>query len=260
MIRRQGEWESVRWDEAIAYAASELGRIRSHFGPDAIGILGSARATNEENYLAQKFARVAIGTNNVDGCARVCHAPSAAALGAMLGTGAATNSFADIEKAQTILVCGANPTENHPIVGARIRQAALGGAKLIVIDPRRTELANCADVHLQIRPGTNVALLNALACVVAEEQLIDRDFIASRVLHWETFRSFIRQWTPERAAAICGVDAGQIRDAARLYATSKPSLSVHGLGLTEHLQGTAGVMCLINLALLTGNLGKPGQV
>ena len=257
-LRKDGEWKAVSWDQAIGFAASELLRIRERYGPDAIGVLGSARATNEENYVAQKFARVVLGTNNVDCCARVCHSPTAAAMGGMLGTGAATNSYDDIERAKTILVFGANPTENHPIVGARIKQAALHGARLIVIDPRRIELAEYASIHLPVRPGTNVALLNAMACTIVEEDLYDAGFIASRVTEWDEFRAFIRAWTPERVAADCGIPANSIREAARLYATNKPSLMIHGLGVTEHVQGTEGVMCLVNLALLTGNIGKPG--
>ena len=156
-VRLNGEWTAVSWSRAIDFAAAELLRIRERYGPDAIGVLGSARATNEENYLAQKFARVVIGTNNVDCCARVCHGPTAAAMGGVLGTGAATNSYDDIEASRTILVFGANPTENHPIVGARIKQAVLNGARLIVADPRRIELANYANLHLPVRPGSNVA-------------------------------------------------------------------------------------------------------
>jgi formate dehydrogenase major subunit len=258
MIRDKAGWRSVSWEEAIAFTASGLNRILDNHGPDSIGVLGSARATNEENYLAQKFARVVIGTNNVDCCARVCHAPTAAAMKLMLGTGAATNSFDDIERARTILVCGSNTTENHPIVGARVKQAKLAGANLIVIDPRRIELADYADVHLQLRPGTNVPLLNAIAQVIVEEHLVDSAFINERVAEWQAFRDFIRQWTPERAEAICGVEAELIRKAARLYAGAKPAMSFHGLGVTEHSQGTEGVMGLVNLALITGNICKPG--
>lgn len=257
-LRKDGEWTTVSWDHAVDFAAAELLRIRERYGPDSVAVLGSARATNEENYLAQKFARVVLGTNNVDCCARVCHAPTAAAMGAMLGSGAATNSYDDIEAARTILVFGANPTENHPIVGARIKQAALQGARLIVVDPRHIELAGYADLHLPVRPGSNVALLNAMACTIVEEDLFDADFTSARVSEWEQFRAFIREWPPERMAVHCGVDAGLIRAAARLYATAKPSMIVHGLGVTEHIQGTDGVMCLVNLALLTGNIGKRG--
>jgi formate dehydrogenase major subunit len=259
MIRENGEWKSASWDEAINFTAEKLKSVIAQHGADSVGVLGSARATNEENYLVQKFARVALATNNVDCCARVCHAPTAAAMKLMLGTGAATNSYDDIESAQTILVCGTNTTENHPVVGARIKQAALRGARLIVIDPRRIELAQYAEIHLQLRPGTNVPLFNSIACAIVEEKLYDEAFINERVADWEEFERFIRRFSPEKAAPICGVEAESMRRAARLYASAKPSLSVHGLGMTEHVQGSEGVMCLVNLALLTGNIGKPGS-
>ncbi len=258
MIRDNGAWKNASWQEAIAYTAERLQTIATRHDPDSIGILGSARATNEENYLAQKFARMALGTNNVDCCARVCHTPTAAAMKLMLGTGASTNSFDDIEQAHTILICGANPTENHPVVGARIKQAALRGVPLIVIDPRRIELADYAALHMALRPGTNVPLLNAMACAIVEEQLHDEVFLRERISGWPQFEEFIKQWTPEHTAVLCGVDANLIRQAARLYATNKPAMSFHGLGITEHTQGTEGVMCLVNLALLTGNIGKRG--
>lgn len=259
MVRSsRGKWKTVSWEEAVEFVAKGLRRTVERYGADSIGVLGSARATNEENYLAQKFARVGVGTNNVDCCARVCHTPTAAAMKLMLGTGAATNSFDDIERARTILICGANPTENHPVIGARIKQAAVKGANLIVIDPRRIELARYAQVHLAPRPGTNIPLLNALACAIIDEGLADERFLEERVADVEEFRRFIGEYAPERVAEICGVDAGLIRKAARLYAAQTPSMSFHGLGLTEHTQGTEGVMCLVNLALLTGNLGKPG--
>ncbi|HVE55973.1 MAG TPA: molybdopterin-dependent oxidoreductase, partial [Pyrinomonadaceae bacterium] len=259
MIRVEGEWKIVSWDEALQFTAKKLQSIKDKFGADSTAVLGSARATNEENYLAQKFARVVLETNNVDNCARVCHTPSAAALKMMLGTGAATNSFNDIEIAETIMICGANPTENHPILGARIKQAVLErDAKLIVIDPRKIELAKYADIHLQLKPGTNIALLNSIACAIIEENLTDADFIKTRVTDFEKFSEFVRDFSPEKAAEICGVEAAEIRRAARIYASRKPSMCVHGLGTTEHTQGTEGVMCLVNLALITGNLGRRG--
>lgn len=258
MIRESGGWKQVSWDEAISFTAESLQHIIQRYGPDSLGVLGSARATNEENYLTQKFARIVAGTNNVDCCARVCHAPTAAAMKMMLGTGAATNSFSDIEQARTILICGANPTENHPIVGARIKQAVIDGARLIVIDPRKIELAEYSDWHLELRPGTNVPLLNSMACAIVEERLYDEPFVNERVSEWEEFREFIKQWSPERVASICGVEAGLIRKAARAYAMEKPAMCIHGLGVTEHTQGTEGVMCLVNLALLTGNMGRRG--
>ena len=259
MIREDGEWKKVSWSEAITFTAQNLQRIVQRYGPDSVGVLGSARGTNEENYLAQKFARIVLGTNNVDCCARVCHAPTAAAMKAMLGTGAATNSFDDIERARGFLLCGTNATENHPIVGARIKQAVLRGAKLIVIDPREIELARYSDIHLPLKPGTNVPLLNAIACAIVDEKLFDEAALGERVAGWEDFQTFIRTFAPEKVASLCGVDARLIREAARLYATAKPAMCFHGLGMTEHVQGTEGVMCLVNLALLTDNFGKPGS-
>ena len=258
MIRRGSDWQTVSWHEAINFVAGKLRRIIDEHGPDSVGILGSARGTNEENYLVQKFARVVIGTNNVDCCARVCHTPTAAAMKLMLGTGAATNSYDDIEQAKTILVCGANASENHPIVGARIKQAALKGAKLIVIDPRAIELSKYAAIHLRPRPGMNIPLLNSLAYTIVEEKLYDEAFVKERVTEFDEFSQFIKDFMPEEVADTCGAGADSIRQAARLYAKEKPSISFHGLGVTEHTQGTEGVMCLVNLALLTGNIGKPG--
>ncbi|MDE2201521.1 MAG: formate dehydrogenase subunit alpha [Burkholderiaceae bacterium] len=258
MLRRDGRWQPVGWGEALDFAATQLQAIVMRHGPDAVGVLASSRATNEENYLAQKFARVVLGTHNIDCCARVCHTPSARALKTMLGIGAATNSFDDIERASAFLVCGANPTENHPVVGARIKQAVLKGARLVVIDPHRTELAALADVHLPVRMGCNVPLFNALAAAMIEEGWVDRAFLAERVDGFEAFAAHVAAFSPERVADLCGVPAAAIRAAARIYAQSRPAMCFHGLGVTEHLQGSEGVMALVNLALLTGNLGKPG--
>ena len=242
------------------YAADGLRRARDSGGADAVGVLASARQTNEENYLTQKFARIVAGTNNVDCCARVCHMPSATALKGMLGSGLSTNSFDDIEHAGAILVFGANATENHPIVGARIKQAARRrGAALIVVDPRRIELAEYAECHLAVHPGANIPLLNAMAHVIVAEHLVDRTFIDNRVSGYDAFAQSVKEWPPERVADICGVDADAIRKAARLYATTKPAMIVTGLGATEYVQGTDGVSALVNLALLTGNVGKPGS-
>jgi formate dehydrogenase major subunit len=260
LIREHDQWRHATWDDALTFIASRLKRIIDRDGPDAVGVLGSARATNEENYLTQKFARIVIGTNNVDCCARVCHAPSATALKRTLGAGLSTNSFDDIEHAGLILVCGANPTENHPVIGARIKQAVRRrGAKLIVIDPRRIELADYADSHLAVHPGANIPLLNAMAHIIVREHLVDRTFVDTRVAAYDEFARFVDDWPPERAADICGVEADEIRRAARLYATTKPAMIVNGLGATEHVQGTDGVSALINLALLTGNIGKRGS-
>lgn len=259
MLRRDGEWKAASWDEALDFTAQRLLELKARHGSDVLGMLGSARASNEENYLAQKFARVVLGTNNVDCCARVCHAPSARALNQMLGTGAATNSFDEIEEAGCFLICGCNPTENHPVIGARIKQAVQRGARLIVIDPRRIELCDHATLHLRIRPGHDVALFNAMAATIIEERLCDDGFVAARVDGFSNFAEFITAFAPEKVESACGVAAADIRAAARLYAGSNAAMSFHGLGVTEHVQGSEGVMALINLALLTGNLGRRGS-
>ncbi|MSU69483.1 MAG: formate dehydrogenase subunit alpha [Opitutaceae bacterium] len=258
MIRRDGEWQTVSWDEVNRFIADRLSDAMAKQGPDSIGVLSSARGTNEENYVAQKFARVVLGTNNIDCCARVCHSPTAAAMKMTLGTGAATNSLDDIALARTIMVCGVNPTEGHPVTGARIKQAARHGAYLIIIDPRKIELCDFATLHLQLHAGTNVVLFNAIGAAIIDEGLVDEEFIRTRLTEYAEYREFIREFLPEKAEKICGVPAAKIREAARLYATAKPALSVHGLGMTEHIQGTEGIMALVNLALITGNIGKPG--
>jgi formate dehydrogenase major subunit len=258
MIRRSGRWVRVSWDEALDAAAELLTRTKREHGPAAIGVLGSSRGTNEEAFLTHKLARLALGTGNVDCCARVCHAPSAAGLGQIFGTGASTNGFDDVELAEALLVVGANPTENHPIVGDRIRQRARAGVPLIVIDPRRTDLAAEATVHLALRPGTNLPLLQAMAHVIIAEGLADQAFLAKRADGFEAYAEHLKPWTPEAAAKVCGVEASEIVRAARIYASHRPAWACNGLGLTEHRQGTDGVIALAHLALLTGNLGVPG--
>ncbi len=261
MIRKQGRkgpWEKVTWDEAIAFVAGKLQEAVKSHGPDSVGILTSARGTNEENFVGQKFARVVLGTNNVDCCARVCHSPTAAAMKMTLGTGAATNSLDDIELAKTIIVCGANPSEGHPVTGARIKQAVRRGANLIIVDPRQIELSKYATIQLAIKPGTNVLVFNAMGATIVEEGLVDEAFIKERLTEYKEYCEFIKQFKPELVAEQIGVSPEDIRKAARLYANGKPSLSVHGLGMTEHIQGTEGIMALVNMALLTGNIGKPG--
>ncbi len=253
LVRRDGALVETSWDEALALIAREFARLRG-----SLAGLSSSRCTNEENYLFQKWFRAGLGTNDVDCCARVCHAPSAAGMREAFGTGAATNSLDDIERADLLMVVGANVTVAHPVTGARIKRAVLRGARLVVVDPRRTELADMTDVHLQLRPGANVPLFNALACVLVEEGLVDREFIARRVAGWEDYEAFIRAHTPERWEGATGVAAERVRTAARLYGRAERPMMVHGLGVTEHYQGSESVMLLCNLALLTGAVGRPG--
>jgi formate dehydrogenase major subunit len=258
LLRVGGELQPVTWDRALAFIAGRLRAVRDQHGPDALGAFASSRSTNEACYLLQKLFRTVIGTNNVDCCARVCHSSTALALQLVTGTGAASASYADIERAKCIVLAGANPTEAHPIVGARLKQAVLHGAKLIVVDPRRTELAEYADVHLPLTPGTNVALFNALAKVLIEEGLLDEPYLRERVEGLEELRGFLGSHALADASRITGVSGELIRQAARLLGRSGPALFVHGLGLSELTQGTASVLTLCNLAMLTGSIGRPG--
>jgi len=251
-------FREASWDEALDYAAREFKLIRDNDGGDKLAVLSSARATNEENYLAQKFARAVLNTNNIDNCARICHAPSVVGLTAAFGSGAATNSLDEIEGADCILLIGANPTEAHPVIGHKIKHAVLHNhAKLIVIDPRNIWLAQIADTHLQLRAGTNIALLNGILHVLIEENLIDEAFIAARTSGFEATRKIVMDhYGLDRVAAITGVAAEEIRQAARLYANAKNSMIIYGLGITQHIHGSSNVMAIANLALATGHIGR----
>lgn len=258
LLRSGGTWKPLSWAEALDCIAGELTRITTQYGPDALATISSSRGTNEENYLFGKFMRCVIGTNHIDNCARVCHSATVSGMMETLGASAATNSIKDFDLAKLILVVGANPTESHPVLGARIIQAHRRGIPLIVIDPRRTELARLADLHLQLEPGTNVALLNGMGHVIVEEGLIDRTFTSERTQGLEEWVNAVADYPPEKTERITGVPARLIREAGRRFASSGASLSVHGLGVTEHRWGSHGVMSLVNLALATGNIGKPG--
>ncbi len=258
LLRRDGRLEPVSWPEAIAFAARRLEEIRAQHGPDALGALTSSRSTNEAAYLLQKLFRTRIGTNNVDCCARVCHASTAQALREASGTGAASACYDDIEQARLIAVVGANPTEAHPVLGARIVQAVRRGARLLVVDPRGIELAGQADVFLQLRPGTNVALLNALAALLLERGAIDHAYVAARTDGVAALRAALLPARVEQAARTCGVPDAALQDAATLLADAGPALFVSGLGTSELTQGTASVRALCNLALLTGSIGCAG--
>ncbi|MBZ0118045.1 MAG: formate dehydrogenase subunit alpha [Sandaracinaceae bacterium] len=259
LIRKDdGTFREASWDEALDLVASRLGAVLRDHGPSAFAAISSSRCTNEENFLAQKFTRVVMGTNSIDNCSRVCHSPSAFGLSRALGTGAGTNSFEDVEHTDCILLVGANPTEAHPVFGARIKQAVLRGAKLIVVDPRRTELARLADLHLPLVPGSNVAVVNALQNVVLAEGLVDRAFIGAHTEGFEAYAKELEPFTPEWAAPIAKVPAESIREAARLYASSGKAMILWGLGVTEGAHGSNTVFGLIDLALMTGNVGRLG--
>jgi formate dehydrogenase major subunit len=258
MIKRDGVFEEATWDEAYDFIASRLTKYKKEFGPDSMAGISSARCTNEENYLMQKFFRAIVGTNNIDGCARVCHSPTALGMQRTLGTGAATNSIDDIKDTDAILVIGANATEAHPVTGAKLKQFEISGKTSIVIDPRRTELALYATHHLQLRPGTNVAVLNMMMHYIIKEDLVDEGFIAERTEGYEGFKQELLNLNIDENESISGVPREEVRAAAIAYASAPNAMSFHGLGVTEHSQGTFAVMQIADLALLTGNIGRRG--
>lgn len=259
LIRRDGELVEAGWDEALDLIAGKIREIRAAYGPDAIAGFSSARCTNEENYLFQKFMRAAVGTNNVDHCARLCHSSTVAGLATTLGSGAMTNPIRDVLEADVIFVTGSNTTVAHPVMGMMIRQAKQAGKKLIVADPKKIQLAEIADLYLQIKPGTSVALTNTMLNIIFEEGLEDKDYIAEHTEGVEELREAVKYYTPEKGEQITGVDRELIRAAARLYASSHKSYITYAMGITQHLNGTNNVMSMSNLALVTGNLGRPGS-
>ncbi len=259
-------WREVSWDEAISHVASEFRRIQATYGKGSIGGITSSRCTNEETFLVQKLVRAAFGNNNVDTCARVCHSPTGYGLSQTFGTSAGTQDFDSVEQADVILLIGANPTDGHPVFGSRMKKRLREGAKLIVIDPRRIDLVRTPHVeaayHLPLRPGTNVAMLTALAHVIVTEHLYDEAFVRERCdldafTLWAEFAAAERN-SPEALAATTGVDPQLVRAAARLYAKGGNAAIYYGLGVTEHSQGTTAVMALANLAMATGNIGRVG--
>ena len=268
MIRDRIEdpWREVSWAEAIGKAASEFKRIQADYGRDSIGGITSSRCTNEETYLVQKLIRAGFGNNNVDTCARVCHSPTGYGLKVTVGTSAGTQDFKSVDDADVVLVIGANPTDGHPVFGSRLKKRLRQGAKLIVADPRRIDLVKSphirAEHHLPLKPGTNVALLNAIAHVVVTEGLIDETYVRERcdLGDFESWARFVAEQrnSPEASEEFTGVPAADVRAAARLYATGGNAAIYYGLGVTEHSQGSTTVMAMANLAMATGNIGHPG--
>lgn len=268
MIREKitDPWREVSWEEAISYAAGEFKRIQAKYGRESVGAITSSRCTNEEVFLVQKLVRAAFRNNNVDTCARVCHAPTGYGLKTTLGTSAGTQDFKSVAKADVILVIGANPTDGHPVFASRMKKRLRQGARLIVADPRRIDLVKSphvkADFHLQLKPGTNVALVNALAHVVVTEGLIDEEYVRERcdLADFELWARFVAQErnSPEASEQFTGVPAADVRAAARLYAAGGNGAIYYGLGVTEHSQGSTTVMAMANLAMATGNIGRDG--
>ncbi len=268
MIRKNitDPWRKVSWEEAINYAASEFRRIQAKYGRLSVGGITSSRCTSEETFLVQKLIRSGFGNNNVDTCARVCHAPTGYGLSTAFGTSAGTQDFDSVQYTDVMLLVGANPTDGHPVFASRMKQRLREGAKLIVVDPRRIDMVRTPHVqashHLALQPGTNVAVLTALAHVIVTEGLANQEFIRERCdpaafAEWAAFVSEARN-SPEEVQKVSGVPAEEIRAAARLFASAPNGAIYYGLGVTEHSQGSTAVMCLANLAMLTGNIGRPG--
>ena len=251
-------FREATWEEALALAGGKLAAIRDTHGGRALAGFGSAKGSNEEAYLFQKLVRTGFGSNNVDHCTRLCHASSVVALLEGIGSGAVSNPVMDVTKAEVVIVIGANPTVNHPVAATWIKNAIKNGTKLVVCDPRRSDLARSAHRYLQFKPDTDVALLNAMMHVIVTEGLVDQDFIASRTIGYDELEKNVAGYSPELMAPICGIDAEAIRYVARLYATSKASMILWGMGISQHIHGTDNARCLIALALMTGQIGRPG--
>jgi len=251
-------FREASWEEALALAGGRLAAIRGQHGGAALAGFGSAKGSNEEAYLFQKLVRTGFKTNNVDHCTRLCHASSVSALLEGIGSGAVSNPVMDVTRAEVVIVIGANPTVNHPVAATWIKNAVKGGTKLIVMDPRRSDLARHAHRFLQFKPDTDVALLNAMMHVIVSEQLVDAGFIAGRTIGYAELEANVAEYSPEAMAPICGIDAETIRYVARLYATSKGSMILWGMGVSQHVHGTDNARCLIALSLMTGQIGRAG--
>jgi len=244
------------WDESYSFTTKRFKEIQKKYGSNSFGIIGSAKCTNEENFLLMKFARSGLGTNNIDNCVRLCHAPTIAGLNYSFGFGAMTNSINEIEKAGVILVIGSNTTEEHPVVGNRILKAVDQGAKLIVVDPHRTQLANMSHLLLQPKPGTDVIWINSLIRIIIEENLTNLDFISKRTENFEAVKKIAEKFTPEYVEKNTGLPFSSLREIALMYSHSKSSMIIYGMGITQHINGTDSVQALANLAMLTGNIGR----
>ena len=251
-------FREASWEEALEFAGGKLAAIRDQHGKKSLAGFGSAKGSNEEAYLFQKLVRTGFGSNNVDHCTRLCHASSVVALLEGIGSGAVSNPVMDVTKADVVFLIGANPTVNHPVAATWLKNAIKNGTRLVVLDPRRSDLARMSHRFLQFKPDTDVALLNAMLNVIVTEGLVDEEFIASRTIGYEDLRKNVEGYSPELMAPICGIDADTIRYTARLYATSKASMILWGMGVSQHVHGTDNARCLIALALMTGQIGRPG--
>ncbi|MCU7874462.1 MAG: formate dehydrogenase subunit alpha [Candidatus Thiodiazotropha sp. (ex Lucinoma borealis)] len=252
------DFREASWEEALDFAATGLRNLHDQLGPTGLAGFGSAKCSNEEAYLFQKLIRTGFGSNNVDHCTRLCHASSVVALLEMIGSGAVSNPVVDVSDAELILIIGSNTTENHPVAATFIKNEVRAGKTLIVMDPRRTAIAGHATHFLHFKPDTDVALLNAIMHAVIEQDLVDRKFVAERTHGFQALESHLQPFTPEAMASVCGIDAATIREVARLYASSKASIIFWGMGVSQHVHGTDNARALISLALMTGQIGRPG--
>jgi formate dehydrogenase major subunit len=251
-------FREATWEEALEFAGGTFAKIRDTHGKKSLAGFGSAKGSNEEAYLFQKLVRTGFGSNNVDHCTRLCHASSVVALLEGIGSGAVSNPVMDVTKAEVVIIIGANPTVNHPVAATWIKNAVSNGTKLIVCDPRRTDMSRIAHRFMQFKADTDVAMLNAMMNVIVTENLVDKEFIESRTIGYEELRKNVEGYTPELMAPICGIDAETLRYVARLYASSKASMILWGMGVSQHIHGTDNARCLIALALMTGQIGRPG--
>ena len=251
-------FREASWEEALAFAGGKLKDIREQYGKKSLAGFGSAKGSNEEAYLFQKLVRTGFGSNNVDHCTRLCHASSVVALLEGIGSGAVSNPVMDVTKADVVIIIGANPTVNHPVAASWIKNAVKNGTKLVVLDPRKSDLTRIAHRFLQFKPDTDVALLNAMMHVIVNEGLVNEKFIASRTIGYAELKASVAVYSPEQMAPICGIDADTIKYVARLYATSRGSMILRGMGVSQHVHGTDNARCLIALSLMTGQIGRPG--
>lgn len=257
LVRRKGGFKEISWKDALDYISEKLSYLKKRYGPNNIGILSSAKCTNEENFLMMKFARAVLGTNNIDHCARLCHAPSVSGLLNTLGSGAMTNSMDEIKNSKVIFIIGSNTSETHPLVASRVVYAVKeNNARLIIADPRNIELSKLATLQLRHNPGTDVALLNGMMNVIIKENIHDKEFIEQRTEGFDALKETVSKYEPEYCEKITGVDKNLIIEASRLFASSKNSVILYAMGITQHTTGTDNVYAISNLSLLTGNIGR----
>jgi formate dehydrogenase alpha subunit len=256
LVRKNGELESVSWDEALSFIAEKLSKIKNESGPDSLAVLASAKCTNEENYVIQKFARAVLGTNNVDHCARLCHASTVTGLVGSFGSGAMTNSVPEFLESDCILITGSNTIEQHPLIGSWLMEAKEKGAKIIVVDPREIPIVKFADIYLQFKPGTDVAWLNGFMNTIINEGLQDKKFIEERTEGYEELKKVVGKYAPELVEKISGIPKEQLMEAAKLFASAEKGSIIYSMGITQHITGTDNVQSVANLAMLTGNVGR----